>query len=178
MENFDTEGQLVSDFLNIFAFTSFTLVTLMLGYGTFSSIRNKFYPTGLLFGILFLLCLKALFDLIPSIMIDAVTLLQINATIIAGALILLTITSFVGKKEHEPIELPMGKTTKVALTPHQVASGCLVAFGGSSFLILINDSIKDAQVLSYYFSLFGFLFLIISGIIIAGKEQFDPFKRK
>ena len=111
--------------------------------------------------------------MINQIMIDSIILLQIDATIIAGAIILLTITSFVGKQDHVPIAIPLGRKRYAALTPHQVASGAIVAFGGSAFCILLSDSIPSAQELSNLFAVLGFAFLIISGIIIAAKEQFS-----
>ena len=119
-----------------------------------------------------MLCLKALYDLTQSILIDSVTLLQIDATIVAGAIILLTITSFVGRQGHQPIKIPFLRNHPFALTPHQVASGTIIGFGGSAFVLLISDSPR-AQELAWLFAIIGFGWLIVSGIIIAAKEQFS-----
>ena len=103
-------------------------------------------------------------------MVDLTALLQIDATIIAGALILLTITSFVGTRPHEPIGIII-KNKGVAFTPHQVASGTIAIFAISAFCVLI-----DYQIFAYLSAGIGFVWLVVCSLVIAGKEQFDHFK--
>lgn len=107
--------------------------------------------------------------------ISSISLLEVDATLVAGAIILLTITSFVGEKLHEPILIPIGKGRHFALTPHQVASGVIVGFGGSGVIIMGSNS-QVAPDLSIIFAWAGFIYLVFSAIVIAGKEQFGQTK--
>ncbi|MBS3926529.1 MAG: hypothetical protein KGZ34_07575 [Nitrosarchaeum sp.] len=104
--------------------------------------------------------------------IEPVILLQINATIIAGAIILLTITSFVSRDSHEPIGISLGKGRGIAFTPHQVSAGTIGSFGISSLSILGNS-----LDFAYLTAGVGFVWLIVCAIVIGGKEQFDNFKK-
>ena len=151
-------------------------ITMIIGYGLFLAIKDRNLPITVIAIIILLVCLKAIFDLIPLIMIDSAILLQIDATIIAGALILLTITSFVSKKDHEAIATKFIGNRYLPWTPHQVASGAIIFFGGSAFFGLIVDFWKQAEDVSIYMAIAGFGWLVISGFVISKKERFsnDP----
>lgn len=105
-------------------------------------------------------------------MIDETTLLGIDASIITGALILLTITSFIGKKDHEPYSTKLFGNRFIPWTPQQVGSGTIVVFGVAALLILGSSYIKLLYLASVFVDGLGFIWLIISGYVISTKEQF------
>lgn len=136
---------------------------------TSNAIKKKNLYVLFLFVSITVICLIRLYSLILSmgIIIDGNILFQINATIIAGALILLTITSFLSKDSHKPIIIPIfGKN--FAFTPYQAGGGMLVAFSLSSLFLFMND-LLTAEIMDCI----GFIWLVITGIIITVKEQFD-----
>ncbi|MBI5146469.1 MAG: hypothetical protein HZA84_04540 [Thaumarchaeota archaeon] len=108
-------------------------------------------------------------------MITADLLLQIDATIITGALILMTITSFTGKN-HEAVET--GKKLIIQWTPYSVASGTIAMFGGSALLILMPFDNPFLWLFSLFFAGGGFVYLIISAIVVGVKEQVTDSKKK
>lgn len=101
-------------------------------------------------------------------MVSLDLLLQIDATIIAGALILLTITSFVKKDTHIPIGIHIGRGRGIVFTPYQVATGAITSFSVSALGVLGNNS-----EIAFLTAIIGFGWLIASSSVIAGKEQFD-----
>ena len=111
-------------------------------------------------------------------MVDDAILLGIDATIITGALILLTITSFIGKNDHEPYSTKLYGNRFIPWTPQQVGSGTMVIFGVASLLILGSSYVKEFHLASIFVDGLGFIWLIISGYVISTKEQFGNKSKK
>lgn len=105
-------------------------------------------------------------------MVDDTTLLGIDATIITGALILLTVTSFIGKKDHETYSTKLFGNNFIPWTPQQVGSGTIVLFGVAALLILGSSHMKGLHTASVLVDGLGFIWLVISGYVISTKEQF------
>jgi hypothetical protein len=101
----------------------------------------------------------------PKIQFDPKDILQINATIIAGILILLTVSSF---------SIPHKDASGTTYTINQFIVLTILPFAGSSFCAIAlsertqDDSIRIIlHVLSKWIMGFGFLYLIILVYIIA-----------
>lgn len=137
------------------------------------------YPLSIVSGLSLVLCLIPLFILLFTDMINTDLILQVDATIITGALILLTVTSFVGKK-HEPIETrdPLGSKEKIQWTPYTVASGTIMLFGLSAILVFVMDIFPILYFWCVLFTVFGFGYLIVSALVVGLNEYTKENKRK
>lgn len=121
----------------------------------------------------FVLSLIGLFEAINLRMIDSITLLQVDATIIAGAIILLTVNSFVANKPHFAIPTNLILNRVIPWTPQQVASTTIALFGLSAFFVILENVFPSALGGAMIMALVGFGYLIITGIVLATKEKFS-----
>ena len=98
-------------------------------------------------------------------MIDANSILQVDGTVIAGILILLTIKSF--KKDGS--ELP----TKIKLTPKQACGYVIVPFSISAAFMIFGSLVTTFDMTGFQLAsistIIGFVYLIV--VIIAINEM-------
>lgn len=154
-----------------FSIIVFFILTVILGYAVVSVFRRD-YLYGVFFCFLGLLCLIALVELIKQLMIDNSILIQVDATIIAGLLILLGLTSVWGREKPKPVTIKT-KTKIIFITPKQVF-GTTVPFMISAIAIILDDGtsqfVKDMGI---WMAVAGFVFLAIIAIIMSREKRED-----
>lgn len=102
-------------------------------------------------------------------MLESSDLLQIDATIIAGILILLTISSFIPtptgqiNRMNRKIIQKIGKKT-YEFTPYSVTAFIVMPFAVSAILIIIKQSFDMYQIEHQFFANFPLMYLFSTGI--------------
>lgn len=136
------------------------------GYLTILSFRKRDYLATIFGGILYLTCLIGLFFMLNWNMVEDSIILQINATMIAGLLILLSITSFWGQKPKNIITTQITKRFGFYWSPRQIFF-ITVPFSISSIYLLLAP---NTPYVASGMTALGFGFLILIAVIITFKE--------
>lgn len=105
-------------------------------------------------------------------MIDDSIIIQVDATVIAGLLVLLSI-SMIWRSKTEKIRpiTTIIKSKGLYLTPNQVFAG-VIPFSASAMCIIVSSSQNDIfHFLSVYSIMFGFFLMSLFAAIIVFSEK-------
>jgi hypothetical protein len=153
-----------------FAFLFGFSISLLTGFIAARELENKDYLSFGMGSVLFLICLIGFSYLIIQLMIEDSVIIQVDATMIAGLLILLSITKIWTKKQ-EIITHQITKTKGIYWTPRQLLFP-IVPFSISAMAILVNFVFPDfMRYLSVSMCAAGFFFIMIIALLIASKDR-------
>lgn len=138
---------------------------------TYVEIKKKRF-NGILLTPIFLLCLIALTLTVSQLMIDNTTLLQVNGTVIAGLLVLLSINSIWVSSLKEPLKPKVTKIKKYGIyfTPSQLLI-LFIPFSASSIFAIFDSEEGILRFFSVGFCIIGFILIIIVVCLLVLSER-------
>jgi hypothetical protein len=167
----------VSFFILVLLVMITSLFEIVIGYVGLISFKKQDYVTTLFSVIVFLVCLIGFGDLFIQLMIDDAIILQVDATVIAGLLILLSIASIWSKKQTDVLESKTVKNWGVYYSPRQVFF-TVIPFSISAIATLASSlDIPFTQYLSVTMCGAGFLIILIIGLVISSKDSIIKSKK-
>lgn len=156
----------------LFVIGVFGFLTLLMYCFTNIAFKRKDFGLTLTMGSFFLLCLIALISILKPLMIEDSVLIQIDATIIAGLLILLSISSIWYGKTGKPIKPIMTSIGKTGFfwTPRQIFL-TIIPFSLSAISIICDNESSFFRFFSIGLAVLGFIMLIGISAVIAFTER-------